>query len=323
MKILILNTKSVNNGIWKSYVEGFNSVFEKDFSLDFFKNKYESTSEGTSWHAFYVDEEKNIVAGACSALPANFSADGEKVKMAVLVDAFILKDYRKNPFVLSQMYASLKEAMIKENVSIVVAVPNVNSYSYWKNIAGFKDAGDLNFWILPLNIGSVLGRHKWLNAFSRIFSKGAILVSKIIACAIDAAQPKYKYEPLIDDEFLSKRLPPSAYKRVAFKEYEFFYKIENEGGIKTAYLFYAAKNKIFKHSALNFAVGEISKSEKPDIIIYVGKIGFARTSLFKVPKKFEPKKLPLIFDAIGGNGKYADASDINNWDFSLVNYDVR
>lgn len=323
MKISVLNSKSISCELWKSYVEGFNSVFEKDFSIDFLQNKYANTCDNISWHSLYIDEEKNIVAGSCSAQPACFIFNNKEIKVAILVDVFIRQDYREDPFALSKIYKALRKILISEGISIVLAVPNKTAYSYWKNIVRLKDVGDLDFWILPLKIGSILKKNKILNIFSNFFCKSAILTSKLIASISDKVKPTYKYSPIIDADFLSKRLPSNIYKHIEVKGYEYFYKIENEDGVKAAYLFYSTKNKVFAHSALSFAVGEISKIEKPDIVFYIGKIGFMQTSLFKVPKKFEPKRLPLVFDVICDSENFSDVDDINNWDFGLINYDVR
>lgn len=64
-------------------------------------------------------------------------------------------------------------------------------------------------------------------------------------------------------------------------------------------------------------------SEKVDIVLYVGPIGFFQTLLLKVPKRFEPKLLPMTCDLISEDERYKDMYDIRNWDFGLKNYDVR
>ena len=47
--------------------------------------------------------------------------------------------------------------------------------------------------------------------------------------------------------------------------------------------------------------------------------------LFKVPQKFVPKPLPLTYYVLDkkNKAKYSDMSNLENWDFSLMNFDVR
>ena len=68
---------------------------------------------------------------------------------------------------------------------------------------------------------------------------------------------------------------------------------------------------------------KVIRQQNVDLIIYVGKMGVFQTLFIKVPKKLEPKKLPLMCDVLIPNDKFSDIYDINNWDFGLLNYDVR
>ena len=52
-------------------------------------------------------------------------------------------------------------------------------------------------------------------------------------------------------------------------------------------------------------------------------MGLFQLLFIKVPKRLEPKKLPLMCDVLIPNDKFSDIYDINNWDFGLLNYDVR
>ena len=96
----------------------------------------------------------------------------------------------------------------------------------------------------------------------------------------------------------------------------------NEEGVKTAYIIEATQEG--KRSMKAFLkVIKVIRQQNVDLIIYVGKMGVFQTLFIKVPKKLEPKKLPLMCDVLIPNDKFSDIYDINNWDFGLLNYDVR
>ena len=74
--------------------------------------------------------------------------------------------------------------------------------------------------------------------------------------------------------------------------------------------------------ALNTAIEDII-GENPDIVIYVGKIPFIECALLKLPRKLEPKRLPLMLDWLPESGRPEGILDVQEWDFGLSNYDVR
>ena len=72
-------------------------------------------------------------------------------------------------------------------------------------------------------------------------------------------------------------------------------------------------------SSLIFSIENI-KNNNADIIIFVGKIDLNQLLLIKIPGFLEPKKLNVIIDNFE-NHKELLIND--NWDFGLLNYDVR
>ena len=61
-----------------------------------------------------------------------------------------------------------------------------------------------------------------------------------------------------------------------------------------------------------------------DLILYIGSLTFCQTLMLKVPKFLEPKALPFIYENINLSSSQLDiVENFKNWDFSLINYDVR
>ena len=88
---------------------------------------------------------------------------------------------------------------------------------------------------------------------------------------------------------------------------------------------YFGENGIKTLKSLTLAVSHIFRLEKIDIIMFVGTLRINQSILIKVPTKFQPQKLPFTYNLLDFNDseKYSDMNNENNWDFSLLNLDVR
>ena len=77
--------------------------------------------------------------------------------------------------------------------------------------------------------------------------------------------------------------------------------------------------------SLSFCLREILNKDRADAILFVGILGLRQFSLFKTPHKFVPKPLPLTFHVIDKTNKdfMESMKQKYNWDFSLMNFDVR
>ncbi len=102
------------------------------------------------------------------------------------------------------------------------------------------------------------------------------------------------------------------------------YRIVDEEGVRTAYLIYSRENGTLSFRSLYKGVSHILKHHDIDLILYVGPLSFFQSLFFLVPRKFEPKLLPLTCDLLlPQENSYNDIWDFSNWDFGLLNYDVR
>ena len=125
----------------KSLVKNFNSVFEKDFPVANFEQQYNITVKGFSYHSLM--EQNGEVVGACTGVPYEYMYNGEKKLFCLLVGLFVVKEFRKDPFALYKIYSKLKDMMMDDGVAVTMAVPNQNSYPYFKHVLKWKDIGNL------------------------------------------------------------------------------------------------------------------------------------------------------------------------------------
>ena len=71
-------------------------------------------------------------------------------------------------------------------------------------------------------------------------------------------------------------------------------------------------------------VKNLVRLDKIDLIIFIGNFNQFQSILFKIPRKFEPKKLPLIVFSLVENNQFNNVvKQLDNWEFSLSNLDIR
>ena len=323
MEIKVCLTSEWNDKTWDNYCTSFNNVFKKDLKVSDFKQKYTTVADGHSYHAILYNDDLDIV-GSCTVVPFIYKKCTELIKIGQAVDVFILEAYRTDPLMLRRMYVKLKKCLIMNNIVAVMAVPNATIHSYWKNVVKWKDVGNLRYWVLPIRLGNILKKPKILNLFSFFLVNIWVLFNKFLSLIINKKEKKSLYELRVDDTFINNRYTKN-HQKVIFRDITFYYRIYNEEGIQTAYLIDAIEGNRTSFKALIKASNYIIKNTNADLILYVGSLKLFQTLFLKVPKKFEPKELPLtcdILDKINMN-TYSDMLEIKNWNFGLMNYDVR
>lgn len=323
MKIKVCTTNEWSDNEWFTYQQSFNSVFEKEYDVEFFKHKYFTVVDGNSYHALLLNDERDVVGG-CSVCPFIYKNSEEMIKIGQAVDVFILEEYRTDPLMLKRMYNQLVKLLIVNDIKSVMAVPNITAYPYWKNIVKWKDVGDLNYWMLPIKVGNIVKKWKLLNVFSLMFSYLLLGFNAVIMQIANSKEKLSLYELVIDDDFCNNRYSQEHIK-VTVQDIIFYYRIYDEHGVKTAYLIDARQNGRLTYKALFKGVNYIIRKTNADLILYVGSMKLFQTLLIKVPKGFEPKRLPLTCDILNKEDidNYANMLEFRSWNFGLLNYDVR
>jgi len=323
MEIKVCTSFEFSELDWKTYQESFNAAFDKDYQLSYFTQKYATAIDGHAYHALLLNNEGNVVGG-CSVIPFQYKKGEEIIKLGQAVDVFILEAYRTDPMMLYKMYLQLKKLLIHNEIGLVLSVPNTNAYAYWKHIVKWKDVGDLTYWMFIIRAGNVIKKWSFLNVFSLAFSYLLLFFNAIMALIANNKEKQSVYELITDDAFCKNRFSPE-HKKVMTGEIIFYYRIYDESGVKTAYLLDAKQKDRLSFKALFKGVSYIVRKTDADIVLYVGPMKLFQTLLIKVPKRFEPKRLPLTCDIINKDctDMFSDIWEFNNWDFGLLNFDVR
>ena len=323
MVIKVCKTTEWSDRDWETYVIGYNEVFGADETIADFKNKYFSVCKGYSLHSLLVSNEGDVVGGI-TIIPCNYRCQQGFFLNGLAVDVFIREAFRIDPLMLRKLYKQLVGTLKEEGIEVVTAVPNATAYPYWKNIVKWKDIGEISYWVIPIKINKILNLKfcGWLfEGLTRIYLFCVLCLSYWVSLGKSKAKD-YAYEIDKDDRYIQNKFHGTKYANFSVQAIFYSYRIVNEEGIKTAYIIEATQEG--KRSMKAFLkVIKVIRQQNVDLIIYVGKMGVFQTLFIKVPKKLEPKKLPLMCDVLMPNDKFSDIYDINNWDFGLLNYDVR
>ena len=314
MKISFYYTSQLEEAIWQSYANCFNHVFNREYPIQNFKEKYLKSFRNESYHALIIDND--MVVGGCTAIPYKYIYFGQEISCALFVDAFVQEDYRKNEFAMYDAYTLIKDKLIEDGFPFIISVPNDTAYPFWKEFAEWKDIGILPWYVLPLKIGNILKKSKLLNVlyiFAFLYAGICLFLSFFLSHKMRGNI--YLKE---NDSDIQNRYSDKKYFKI--RNTPFQYCVVYEEGIKTAYLL---NESIFSFRNISKAVWNVIINEKVDIIIYIGKINSIQFSLFKVPQKIQPRKLYFCGKEIMKDVITDEIFLYANWDFGLMNFDVR
>ena len=325
MEIKVYKTTELTDKDWDQIVAGFNKSFNRITTGENLANFYKSNELGYSYHA--VCYENGKIIGFTSILPFQYLHKEQAFKAGLSCSSFVLKEYRSDVFIFKDMIDSLKEEGVKHGYLVFLGVPNKNSHKYSIVLLGAQNVGYLPYYALPLNLFTVLGKKK--NKPFEIFIATCVYIfcyiNKFLSHIFNFKEKMSAYRLLITENFHQKRFSASFYSFSKKKNIKFWYRIVNENNIKTAYLMDFRENENRTNKALCNAVWSILRTEQVDIILYVGTLRMKQGVLLKTPSKFVPKPLPLTYIILDIDNKqqFETMSDLNCWDFGLMNFDGR
>jgi len=294
----------------------FNSIFDKNRTIEVFLNQYVNNILGYSYHILAKD--KGRIIGHAADVPAYYFINGVKKIFVDGIDGFVVKEYR-DAMTLIEMIQANRDNLKKNGVSVEFGFPNTYAMKVYTKGKIYTKVGEIHTYMLPYRIGGIKKGLKIFNLLSIIFSRllvsfGYLFASKKVA--------HYKIEK--DEESYNatryKRMD-GVYSRVQINDFEFMYKVKEHEGIRTAFLI-----DVTKKSARNFyiALRYIIKHnmEEFDLLLYVGNLPFKCHGMIKVPQKFKPKEFNLAIKILDKSLDKETLLKMNNWDVNLSNYDL-
>lgn len=323
-EIIVYKTIELTDGLWQTIVDGYNICFPAhSLSVKQLKKQYVTHPLGYCYHAFYYKEGK--FAGYNAVIPALYTINGDDVLMGQNVDIYVLPEFRKDIFIFKKLYTRLQEVCLQDGFIAFLGVPNPNAYQYSVKLLKCKEIFQLDYWILPIKIGNIIGRMKWTNCFSQLYACCALGLNAILSFVLRLKENLRPVRIKTTDEYFKARLSAEKYTNKIIHGNCFSYTITEDEGIRCAYIMYAGDGERRTYRALYKCASYIYHNEKVDMIMFNGTMNMNQMLLVKVPAKFQPRKLPFTVNFLSDEieKEYGILLNPKDWDFTLINLDVR
>ena len=319
METIVKKTTELTEAEMQGMLDCFIEVFEHERTMEEMCNQYYNTPMGYSIHAMCYDEDRLVAAH--TAFPSYYWVGDKRVKAYFAGDTMVKKGYRDG-FVFLDLISSLGMYLEQNGYAFSFGFPNEKAYPVYKKVKLAKDVGRLDTYILPYRIGGIKKGFSCFNPLSRLFCRLWLWCN-----GIGAKEELFKPAIHKDDESYNqsryKRMD-GIYQHVKTDEVEFYYKIKNHEGVRTAFLIDVIGKS---EKRLWQAVKYIMRTNKRefDLLMYVGHLpdNIKKTGMIKIPRKYEPKHIYMTGTLVDKN--VIDANDfynVLNWDVNLSNYDL-
>lgn len=324
--IKVYKTFEIGDNLWQMIADGFNESFEgHHVTVESLKNGFSIRNQwGYAYHAVAFDDATGEIKGFNTYTPSLYK---NQLKLFIGGSAFVRKKYRKDIFIFFDMIEALKEKGIEEGFVAALGVPNHNALDYSLKFFGATLIGFLDYYILPRNISRCV-RKPWLfpiNWLTRCLTTFYVDFQYLLSNLWNNQEIEPKYSLVVDDEYLNARFADSCYIKYIENKFTAYFRIVYENGVKVAYLMDFREDRARTKRALVKAVRFIIKTKEPDAILFVGFLRMKQHVLLKVPKRYIPKPLPFVYGTFtkADRERYKDMKDMNNWNYSLMNFDVK
>jgi len=293
------------------------TVFAVEISQTLFDRRFTGSPNGYSYHGLMLHDD--VIVGSFSAIPYKYLCFGAERMFALSVDTMISPQHRGNKTNLITMAQLVYEALVKDGIDFIYGFPNELYYAHEKRILGTRDIGKLNYYVLPINVGTAMQHFRFLDFPSRLFAH----IVTDLGPSRNATTCKYNIEKINDEQFIKHRYDSSysfltlgAGARCVYKLYQ------EQGKVRTLHLLDVWP---MSPAAMDEAIREVFKRYGgcADLILYVGRLPFRPRGLIKVPNRLEPQKIRLTGKVLVEGAVPDSIFDIDNWNVNVSNFDVR
>lgn len=317
MEIIVKKSSELSSEEYKQISELFETVFEKERSVDLLHHQYEQNPFGYAWLSIMIDENK--IVGLNSYVPSYYVVNGQRKVFANSIDSMVEKPYR-DFFNFNDMIRNAYNVMRANGVDFVYGYPNDNSYPVLTKGKLMRPIGKMRTYCLPYRVGGVKPGLRVLDFLSMGFVRAFSWVSGMLA------SPEVAEFPISKDAVSYNQTRylrgDGNYGHADLGDGMLHFKITNHEGVRTAFII-----DIDRKSARNFnrAVKYLLKyhSKDFDLILYPGWLPFKNTGMICLPRRFEPKNFNFTGKMLAPKGELPDEIwNIANWDTNLSNYDL-
>ena len=296
----------------------FRRVFAKQRGREYFDRKYLNAPLGGAYHALCFDG--GSIVAVFTAVPYRYRYFGKETVFALSVDTMVDGRQRGSPFRVKKMAQLVHDALVRDGIPFIFGFPNANYWEYERQVVRSRDIGELDYYVVPRNIGALVAGGRRLDGFSRLASQ--VLVHWP-ACR-DSAEWEPPIDKIADAAFESHRYGGD------------YHVLHLDGGEKCIYRTYREDNgapsdlpcgRVPAKPTVFLPRGDarLYREAAPatDAFLYVGHLPFRPTRMLRVPPSRRPQRIRMT-----GKILIPDLIDdrvfaLENWKVNLSNYDVR
>lgn len=314
----VFRTSELSDGQLTALSGLFNEVFHKTKTPEQIRHQFTALyPNGDGFHCL-VEEEGQLTA-AFSCIPCRYMMDGQEVLMATTADAEVSKSSRIGAFGMKFMVDSILKAMKSAGIRFVHSFPNDTFYPYMKRMAGFRDIGVYDFYVLPLDVGEIRSSFRWLSAPVRGSVK---LFCRTGAALASTANPHYRIEKIDDEPFRRQRFDERHHRLALGNGAEAVYSIYREEKIgPVAYIVDLTAHDPYSVYLAFLAVARAASGQ-------VGLVAYPSLKLpyflpFRVPRKRLPRLLHMTGKVLDDTLDSKALFDPASWKMNLSDFDTR
>lgn len=310
-------TKQLSQADKDQICDLFFKVYGKNISREDFDRKYLCTPFGYSYHGLMQLDGR--IVGAYNTVPYRYRYFGREVVFALSVDLMVDQDHRGGPFNVRSMSELVWQPMRDDGIDFVFGFPNEMSYTCVKKLLGWKDIGELDFYILAHKIGVMVPRLRFMNCLWHLLTAGMVHWPRLP----DASVPTYNIQKVCDAGFEAHRYNGQHLNLEVGKSGKCVYRMYTESdGVRALYIIDV--NPLEK-AYFREAVDELYRrySTTTDLILYVGRLPFTPRPLLRVPASMRPRRVYVCGKILAPGALDERVFQIENWNLNISNFDVR
>ena len=324
MELKVLKTFEISDDLWEQIALGFKESFSINVTPANMKESFCVRNKlGYGYHAIALSDDGELMG--YNVFSPVYYKNG--LKTIVSGSTYVRPKFRTHDMLFMDMIQALRKAVIADGFEVEVGVPNHNSERFALKILKCLPVAELNYYILPFNISRSMNKPKlrFADGVVRTLSMLHIICQLGISSIFNSKEKDVKYDLDYDDNYWKYRLGNGKYKEYHDGIFQAHWLPYKENGIKAVYLMDFREGDKRTYKSLVKALWRIYKQEDVDMILFVGFLHLKQLGLFKCPKKFVPKRLPLTYYVLNKSEreKFSDMQDTKNWNFSLINFDAR
>lgn len=324
-RIVVYRTDEISDELWTQIVDGFNEAFDLHSTVEGFKHGwYVANPWGYAFHAMAFADDGDLMAYNVFT-PAQYE---NGIKVVVSGSTFVRKKYRKNVMLFGLLIKALRKRCADEGFDLEVGVPNHNSLKYHFKVNKVSMVKDLTYYVLPICLSKTAGKSlpSFVDGMWTVFLKVHLAMNVALSRIFNTRERRRPYSIATDEAFYSSRFKSKDYTSIVTDKCDrIVYRVYPEEGKRVAYLMDFRTDGHKTYRALVDACRYIIGHERVDAILYVGFMHLGQGLMVKLPKQMVPKRLPLTCYVLNKEeqGRFDGITNPDNWNFSLMSFDVR